>query len=104
VYAILEDGGKQYKVSQGDKLVIELTDLAEGQSELTFDKVLMVGEGASAKVGAPHVAGASVQARVLEELKSPKVTGIKFARRKGYKKKFGHRQRLLKVEIQQIKG
>jgi large subunit ribosomal protein L21 len=102
VYAIFEDGGKQYKVSAGDKLLIERKDLAEGQSELTFDKILMVGEGEAARIGAPWVDGVTVSAKVVEELKLPKVVGIKFRRRKGYMKKFGHRQRAIKVEISAI--
>ncbi len=99
MYAIFEDGGKQYKVSTGDKLLIELRDVPEGQPEITFDKVLMVGEGAAARIGAPWVAGATVKAKVLEQLKTPKVRGVKFARRKGYYKRWGHRQNVLKVEI-----
>lgn len=99
MYAIFEDGGKQYKVSTGDKVLIEIKDLPEGQTELTFDKVLMVGEGAEARIGTPWVAGASVTGKVLEELKTPKVRGIKFRRRKGYMKTWGHRQRMLAVEI-----
>lgn len=102
MYAIFEDGGKQYKVSQGDNLLIELQDLAEGQSEITFDKVLMVGAGANARIGTPWVSGARVEAKVLEALKTDKVTGIKFRRRKGYKKKWGHRQNMLKVQIAAI--
>ena len=62
MYAIFEDGGKQYKVSQGDNLLIELHDLPEGSADITFDKVLMVGEGESARIGTPWVAGASVTA------------------------------------------
>ncbi len=104
MYAIFEDGGKQYKVNQGDNLLIELKDLAEGQSEVVFDKVLMVGAGESARIGAPWVAGASVTAKVVEQLKTDKVVGIKFRRRKGYKKKFGHRQNVLKVQISAING
>ena len=102
VYAIFEDGGKQYKVSQGDNLLIELQDVPEGRDEITFDKVLMVGEGEGAKIGAPWVSGASVTAKVLEALKTDKVIGIKFRRRKGYKKKWGHRQNMLKVQIASI--
>ncbi len=102
MYAIFEDGGKQYKVSAGDKLLVERRDLPEGQSELTFDKVLMLGEGEAARIGTPFVAGASVSAKLVEELKLPKVVGIKFRRRKGYKRKFGHRQQALKVEISAI--
>lgn len=102
MYAIFEDGGKQYKVSTGDKLLVERKDLAEGQAELTFDKVLMVGEGENARIGAPWLDGVTVAAKVIEELKLPKVIGIKFRRRKGYKKKWGHRQSALKVEISAI--
>jgi large subunit ribosomal protein L21 len=104
VYAIFEDGGKQYKVSQGDRLLIERRDLPEDASKLTFDSVLLVGEGPAARVGTPHVAGASVTADLVEELKTPKVVGIKFNRRKGYKKKFGHRQQMMLVQISGIHG
>ncbi|MFH1747910.1 MAG: 50S ribosomal protein L21 [Planctomycetota bacterium] len=99
MYAIFEDGGKQYKVNSGDKLLIERKDLDEGQSELTFEKVLMVGEGADVRIGTPWVDGATVSAKVLEEIKLPKVIGIKFRRRKGSRSKWGHRQKALKVEI-----
>jgi large subunit ribosomal protein L21 len=99
VYAIFEDGGKQYKVSSGDMLLIELRDLPEGQSEITFDKVLMLGEGPESRIGTPWVTGASVTAKIVEELKTPKVRGVKFRRRKGYVKHWGHRQNMLKVEI-----
>ncbi len=102
MYAIFEDGGKQYKVSSGDKLLIELKELPEGQTEVTFDKVLMVGEGADARIGTPWVEGATVTAKVVEQLKTPKVRGVKFRRRKGYVKHWGHRQNMLKVEIAAI--
>jgi large subunit ribosomal protein L21 len=102
VYAIFEDGGKQYKVSEGDTLLIERRDLEEGQTEITFNKVLMVGEGKEAHIGTPWVKGASVTAKVTEELKTPKVVGVKLKRRKGYMRKFGHRQRMLKVAIDKI--
>jgi large subunit ribosomal protein L21 len=102
VYAIFEDGGKQYKVTSGDKLLIELKELPEGQTEVTFDKVLMVGEGADARIGTPWVEGATVTAKVVEQLKTAKVRGVKFRRRKGYVKHWGHRQNMLKVEIAAI--
>jgi large subunit ribosomal protein L21 len=102
VYAIFEDGGKQYKVSSGDKLLIDTKDLPEGQTEVTFDKVLMVGEGADARIGTPWVEGATVTAKVLQQLKTPKIRGVKFRRRKGYVKHWGHRQNMLKVEIAAI--
>jgi large subunit ribosomal protein L21 len=99
VYAIFEDGGKQYKVSTGDRVLVELRECPESTSDLTFDRVLMVGDGAAARIGQPFLAGASVTGKVLEELKTPKVHGIKHRRRKGYVKRWGHRQKLLKVEI-----
>lgn len=104
MYAIIEDGGKQYKVSQGDALLIETRELPEGQKEIAFDKVLMLGVGESAKIGAPYVAGAKVTALVTQALKAPRVIGIKFNRRKGYRKKWGHRQPLLRVQITGIQG
>lgn len=104
MYAIIEDSGKQFKVSQGDHLLVDVRDLAEGQSELTFDKVLMVGEGAGSKIGAPYVSGATVAAKIVAAIKTPRVTGIKFNRRKGYRNKWGHRQPMLRVEITSING
>jgi large subunit ribosomal protein L21 len=102
VYAIFEDGGKQYKVSEGDRLLIELHDgVAPGQ-EITFDQVLLVGEGEDARVGQPFVSGARVTAAVVDQIRTPKVTGILFRRRKGLRKKYGHRQNMLHVEIKSI--
>jgi large subunit ribosomal protein L21 len=99
VYAIFEDGGKQYKVSTGDMVLIEQRDLPEGDRDITFDRVLMLGEGADAQIGTPWVEGATVSGKVVEQLKMPKIEGIKFKRRKGYLRRWGHRQRMLKVEI-----
>lgn len=102
MYAIFEDGGKQYKVSEGDKLLIERRELAESQPEITFDKVLMVGVGEDATIGTPWVEGATVTAKVIEELKMPKVHGVKLRRRKASMTRWGHRQKMLKVEIGKI--
>jgi large subunit ribosomal protein L21 len=102
VYAIFDDSGKQYRVSEGDSLLIDLRELAEGQTELKFDHVLMVGEGDQARIGTPLVAGASVTATLERELKMPKVVGFKFRRRKGLRRKWGHRQRMLRVKITAI--
>lgn len=102
MYAIFEDGGRQYKVKTGDALLIDLREMPEGQNEIVFDKVLMIGEGADARVGTPWVSGANVRAKVLEALKMPKVVGFKHLRRKGLRKKWGHRQPMLKVEISAI--
>lgn len=104
MYAIFEDGGKQYKVQQGDRLLVERRDLAESQSELVFDKVLMLGEGEAAKIGAPFLSGAKVTAKVSGEVKTAKAVTIKHRRRKGYKLKRGHRQQMMRVEIDAISG
>ena len=99
MYAIFEDGGKQYKAAPGDRVLIELRDLAEDAKDITFDKVLMVGEGAAARIGQPYVAGVTVTGTILEQIKTPKVHGIKHRRRKGYVKHWGHRQKMLHVQI-----
>ena len=90
MYAVIETGGKQYKVSAG--------------AAVTFDKVLAVGEGADIKVGAPSVAGASVEASVVKNGKSKKIVVFKMKPKKGYRKKQGHRQAYTKVEIKKING
>lgn len=102
MYAIFEDGGKQYKVSTGDMLLIEKRELPEDQTEITFDKVLMVGGDEEARIGTPWVEGATVNAALVEQIKMPKIHGVKFRRRKGYIKHWGHRQKMLKVQIGEI--
>lgn len=101
MYAIIETGGKQYKVSQGDVVFIEKLD-AEENAEVTFDKVLLAGEGDSVKVGTPTVEGATVSAKVLKNGKAKKVIVFKMKRKKNERKKKGHRQPYTKVEITAI--
>ena len=103
MYAVIETGGKQYKVSEGDVIFIEKLD-AEAGAAVTFDTVLAVGEGADIKVGAPSVAGASVEASVVKNGKSKKIVVFKMKPKKGYRKKQGHRQAYTKVEIKKING
>jgi large subunit ribosomal protein L21 len=98
MYAVIKTGGKQYRVSAGDKLKIEKLD-AEIGSEVTFDQVLMVGEGADIKVGAPVLAGASVKATVLNQARGEKIHIFKMRRRKHYRKSQGHRQSYTEVQI-----
>lgn len=100
-YAIIKTGGKQYKVSVGDKLDVEKLTSAEGETA-TFDQVLAAGEGNTITVGAPTVAGASVSAKVLKQHKADKVTTFKFRKRKGFHKTRGHRQPLTLVQITAI--
>lgn len=101
MYAVIETGGKQYKVSEGDVVFIEKLD-AEAGSEIKFEKVLIAGEGEAVKVGTPLVEGASVTAKVLKNGKAKKVLVFKMKRKKNERKKRGHRQPFTKVEITAI--
>ena len=92
MYAVLETGGKQYRVAAGDKLEIEHLEAEAGQP-VTFDRVLLVNNEGQVSVGAPTVTGASVVADVIEHKRGKKVTTFKMKRRKGYHKTIGHRQR-----------
>lgn len=103
MYAIIETGGKQYKVSEGDAIFVEKLGLAADET-VTFDKVIAVGEGADIKVGAPYVDGAKVSAKVLKEGKAKKVIVFKFKPKRGYKKMQGHRQPYTKVVIEKIEA
>ena len=98
MYAIIETGGKQYKVTEGDVVFIEKLNVEEG-ADVTFDKVLMAGEGDAVKVGTPIVEGATVTAKAIKNGKSKKVVVFKMKRKKNERKKKGHRQPYTKVEI-----
>jgi large subunit ribosomal protein L21 len=98
MFAVIKTGGKQYRVAAGDKLKVEKLPGDVG-SEVLLDQVLMVGEGAAIKVGAPLVAGAAVKATVVGHGKGDKVTIFKLRRRKHYKKSQGHRQQYTEIEI-----
>jgi len=101
MYAIIETGGKQYKVQEGDVVFVEKLVAEEG-SAFTFDKVLAVADGENVTFGAPVVAGASVNAKVMSHGKDKKIIIFKFKAKKGYKKKQGHRQPYTKVQIEKI--
>lgn len=103
MYAIIETGGKQYKVEEGATIRIEKLNVAEG-SEFTFDKVLVVGAGGSIKVGKPYVEGASVTANVVKTGKNKKVIIYKYKPKKGFHKKKGHRQPFTELTIGKING
>ena len=103
MYAIIEDSGTQIKVASGDVVDIDIRDLNDADT-LTFDRVLLVGNEGDTNVGTPYVDGASVTAEVVKEFKGEKIDVIKFKRRKGYRRKQGHRQRYLRVKITDIKG
>lgn len=100
-YAIIQTGGKQYRVAEGDILDVEKLDLPLGQST-TFSDILMVTDGENVTFGAPFIANASVQAEVIDQWKDEKVIAFKFRRRKGYHRTVGHRRRLTKLKITAI--
>lgn len=101
MYAVIQTGGKQYRVAAGDTLEIEKLEVAPGAS-FTFEQVLLVNKDGVVTVGNPTVAGAKVVADVVEQTKADKVIIFKMKRRKGYHKKQGHRQKLTKVKITEI--
>ena len=101
MYAVIKTGGKQYRVSAGDKLKIEKLE-AEIGSEITFDQVLMVGDGADIKMGAPMLRGATVTATVLNQARGDKIKIFKMRRRKHYRKTQGHRQLYTEIRIDSI--
>ncbi|MBB5174379.1 50S ribosomal protein L21 [Texcoconibacillus texcoconensis] len=102
MYAVIETGGKQVKVEEGQELYVEKLNAAEGDS-VTFDRVILVG-GDSTKVGAPYVDGASVTAKVEKHGKGKKEVIFKMKRRKNYRRKQGHRQPYTKVTVEGIKA
>lgn len=103
MYAVLETGGKQYRVSAGDILEVEQLE-GEPGATLTFNRVLLVSNEAGVRVGAPTVSGVSVTADLVEHKRGEKKTIWKMRRRKGYHKKQGHRQELTVVRIKGIEG
>ena len=102
MYAVLETGSKQYRVSAGDTLEIERLDVEPGQP-VTFDRVLLVSNEGKISVGGPVVDQASVVADVIEHIRGPKKIAFKMKRRKGYHRTVGHRQELTVVKIKEIK-
>ena len=103
MYAIIETGGKQYRVQNGDQIVVEKLGVEAGET-VVFDKVLVVGEGEGVKVGAPYVEGTTVEGKVVENGKGKKVIIFKYKAKKDYRKKQGHRQPYTLVEITAIGG
>lgn len=102
MYAVLETGGKQYRVNAGDRLEIETLAAEAGQTH-TFDRVLLVSNDGKTTIGTPVVPKASVLADVVEHILGPKKISFKMKRRKGYHKTTGHRQHLTVVKIKEIK-
>lgn len=101
MYAVIETGGRQYKVAKNDIILVEKIKAKDG-AEAKISKVLMAKEGASLHVGTPYVKGAHVICEVMCGLRGPKVIAFKYKRRKSEKKKIGHRQELTKLRVKDI--
>ena len=109
MYAVIEQGGKQYKVAQGDCIEIELTEVAPDAQTIELNKVLFVSDGSKVQVGTPYIDGAKVIASFSTTaadgvVKGPKLYGMYFRRRKASKIRFGHRQKYLQVTIDEIQA
>ncbi|HNR94633.1 MAG TPA: 50S ribosomal protein L21 [Kiritimatiellia bacterium] len=97
-YAVIETGGKQHRVQKGDVIKIERIE-GEAGSKVTLSPVLAISDGASLKVGTPVIEKAKVTAQIFEQMRDKKVVAFKKKRRKGYKRKVGHRQEITQVKI-----
>jgi len=105
MYAVIETGGKQYRVEPGDVIDVERSvDADGGDGKVAFDRVLLVAGDDGVRVGQPLVEGATVQASLVGEVRGAKVRVFKMKRRKGYRRTNGHRQNLLRVRIDEIQG
>ena len=101
MYAVIETGGKQYQVSEGDEIFIEKLPV-EADAAVSFDKVIAIGAESGLTVGTPYVAGATVEAKVLKNGKAKKVTVFTYKPKKSSKRKMGHRQPYSKIKIEAI--
>ncbi len=103
MYAVIETGGKQYRVKEGDVLEIEKLAVEAGET-VSIDKVLMVGAGEEVSFGTPYVEGAAVELEVQDQFRGKKVVAFKYKRRKQYSRTVGHRQSLTRVVVKSIKS
>ncbi len=103
MYAVIETGGKQYKVESGDVIYVEKLDVEEN-AKVNFDKVLVVGSDDGIKVGDPYIKGAKVAGKALKNGKGKKITVFTYKAKKNEKRKMGHRQPYTKIEIGTIKA
>jgi len=103
MYAVIKTGGKQYKVSEGEFLKVEKIEGIRGDA-ISLDNVLLISKGEDIKVGTPIVEGARVVGEIVSQTKGSKVTVFKMKKRKGYRNKTGHRQKLTNLRIKEIVG
>jgi len=101
MFAVIKTGGKQYRIAAGSLIKVEKLDASSG-AQVEFKEVLLIGEGAEAKIGSPFVKGAVVKAEVVEQARGPKVIAFKKRRRQNSQRTRGHRQRLTLVRITEI--
>lgn len=101
-FAVIQTGGKQYKVSEGDEVVIETIEGKKEGDKIAFDEVLLTGDDKDTAVGTPMVSGKKVEGKVVEEGRDSKVSVIRFKSKSRYRKNKGHRQPFMKVEITKI--
>lgn len=104
MFAVIRSGGKQYKVSEGETLELELLGTEENAKTATVSDVLLVADGENVTVGKPVISGASVTLELLDQVKAAKVVAYKYRRREGYHRTVGHRQKLQKVKVSKIKA
>lgn len=102
MYAIIRDRGMQYRVEQGQVLLLDLIEKATPGSQIEIGEVLLVGNGDSVQVGSPTLAGARVRAEVLGETKGEKIVVFRYRNKKRYRRRTGHRQRYTQVQITEI--
>ncbi|NGX63855.1 MAG: 50S ribosomal protein L21 [Candidatus Anoxychlamydiales bacterium] len=100
MYAIIQTGGKQYKIEEKSILDVELIDAKDGKIE--FNDVLLLNDGKKIVVGTPYIKNCKIKAEILKEVKGPKVIAYKYKKRKNYRRKRGHRQKYSKVQITKI--
>ena len=103
MYAVVQTGGKQYKVEEGNTLLIEMLP-NKGGEEVILDQVLLIGDGEKVSVGRPHIKGAKVIAEVVRQTRGPKIIVFKKRSKKSYKKTKGHRQNLTEIMIKKIEN
>lgn len=101
MHAVFQSGGKQYRVAPGDSVLVEKVPGNAGDS-VTFDKIILTSDGEQVSIGKPYLDNAKVEGRITRQGKARKVIAFKFKRRKGFRKKIGHRQQFTQVKIENI--
>ncbi|MFW5841443.1 MAG: 50S ribosomal protein L21 [Planctomycetota bacterium] len=105
MYAVIQDSGRQFRVTEGDVLDVDLRDLADDAKQVEFDNVLLIADEGDVKIGTPLLDGAKVTAEIVEaEFKGPKVHTYRWRRRKNSRRKTGHRQKYVRVKVSKIEA